>query len=499
MEHWTKEEKNQVLRASDEERLSKLHDSIALSKWRTQYHIQTVTGLLNDPNGFCFFNKKWHLFYQWFPFGAVHGTKHWYHVVSRDLIHWQNLGMALEPDLEFDNRGCYSGSAFPKEEYLYLLYTGNHQEPNGNRIPYQMIAALNKRGSITKLKHPIIEPNKNYTEHQRDPKIFYENGMYWMLLGAQDKAERGKMLLYKSKQIAIGWEFAGELKIKGYPSFGYMVECPDIEKIGDQWLLLFSPQGYAAKGDEFRNAYQNVYLIGDLDLNKLEFVPKCPYKELDRGFDFYAAQCANQSEYKNTAILIGWLGCSDYKYPATDDEGWAGLLTLPRELTIENGKLQQRPIRTSEELKGEIVFEALHGSINKDTMHGRTPAACIMQMENPGSNAFELGLYSKTMKKGFSIVYDNNHQYFTIDRGDLENQCNVAYGTNRRIKLENGLKSLEIFVDCSAVEIFINRGEYVMSSRMFPNPDEHLIRMRGKDVSLTIWQAKKAIEDNFKI
>ena len=499
MEHWTKEEKNQVLRASDEERLSKLHDSIALSKWRTQYHIQTVTGLLNDPNGFCFFNKKWHLFYQWFPFGAVHGTKHWYHVVSRDLIHWQNLGMALEPDLEFDNRGCYSGSAFPKDEYLYLLYTGNHQEPNGNRIPYQMIAALNKRGSITKLKHPIIEPNKNYTEHQRDPKIFYENGMYWMLLGAQDKEERGKMLLYKSKQIAIGWEFAGELKIKGYPSFGYMVECPDIEKIGDQWLLLFSPQGYAAKGDEFRNAYQNVYLIGDLDLNKLEFVPKGPYKELDRGFDFYAAQCANQSEYKNTAILIGWLGCSDYKYPATDDEGWAGLLTLPRELTIENGKLQQRPIRTSEELKGEIVFEALHGSINKDTVHGRTPAACIMQMENPDSNAFELGLYSKTMKKGFSIVYDNNHQYFTIDRGDLENQCNVAYGTNRRIKLENGLKSLEIFVDCSAVEIFINRGEYVMSSRMFPNPDEHLIRMRGKDVSLTIWQAKKAIEDNFKI
>ena len=122
-----------------------------------------------------------------------------------------------------------------------------------------------------------------------------------------------------------------------------------------------------------------------------------------------------------------------------------------------------------------------------------------MQMENPDGNAFELGLYSKTMKKGFSIVYDNIRQYFTIDRGDLENQCNTAYGTDRRIKLENGLQSLEIFVDHSAIEIFINRGEYVMSSRIFPNPDEHLIRMRGKDVSLTIWQAKKAVEDNFKI
>jgi beta-fructofuranosidase len=108
-----------------------------------------------------------------------------------------------------------------------------------------------------------------------------------------------------------------------------------------KWLLLFSPQGYAAKGDEFRNAYQNVYMIGKLDLNALTFTPNGPYKELDRGFDFYAAQCASQHEYKNTALLMGWLGCSDYSYPPTDEEGWSGLLTLPRELTIEDGKLSK--------------------------------------------------------------------------------------------------------------------------------------------------------------
>ena len=499
MERWTKEEKNQVLKTSDEERLNKLHDAIALSKWRTQYHIQTVTGLLNDPNGFCYFKKQWHLFYQWFPFGAVHGTKHWYHVVSKDLIHWENVGMAMEPDLIFDNRGCYSGSAFPKDEYLYLLYTGNHKDQDDKRTPYQMIAAMNAKGTITKLKHPIVEPHKDYTEHQRDPKIFFANGMYWILLGAQDKEQHGKMILYKSKQIAIGWEFAGELKVKGYPYFGYMVECPDIEKIGDKWLLLFSPQGYAAKGDEFRNAYQNVYLIGDLDLTNLEFKPEGPYRELDRGFDFYAAQCANQNEYKNTAVLAGWFGCSDYSYPATDEEGWSGLITLPRELTIEDGKLKQRPIRTAEQLKGEKVFEALRGNITKDTMHGRMPQACVMHVDDPDSNAFELGLYSQTMKKGFSIVYDPNRKYFTIDRGDLENQCNTEYGTDRRIKLEEGLKSLEIFVDHSTVEIFINNGDYVMSSRIFPNPDEHLIRMRGKDITLTVWEAKRTVTDNFKL
>jgi len=200
----------------------------------------------------------------------------------------------MEPDTIYDNHGCYSGSGFVKEDYLYLLYTGNHKEKDGTRIPYQMIAAMRQDNSITKLKHPIIEPNKEYTEHQRDPKVFFENGYYWILMGAQDLNNHGKMILYRSRQIAIGWEFVGELKIKGYDHFGYMVECPDIEKIGDKWVLLFSPQGYGAKGDEFRNVFHNVYMIGDLNLDTLEFIPDGPYKELDRGFDFYAAQCAHQ-------------------------------------------------------------------------------------------------------------------------------------------------------------------------------------------------------------
>lgn len=134
-----------------------------------------------------------------------------------------------------------------------------------------------------------------------------------------------------------------------------------------------------------------------------------------------------------------------------------------------------------------------------DTMHGRTPAACVIHVDDPDDNAFELGLYSQTLKKGFSIIYEPNHKYFTIDRGDLENQCNTMYGTDRRIKLENGLKSLEIFVDHSTVEIFINHGEYVMSSRIFPKPSEHLIRMRGKDISLIVWKANSTVADDFKI
>ena len=75
--------------------------------------------------------------------------------------------------------------------------------------------------------------------------------------------------------------------------------------------MLFSPQGLERKEDAFFNAYSNVYLIGDLNLETMTFKPLHEMKELDKGFDFYAAQTAHQSEYQNTSILEGWFGCSD--------------------------------------------------------------------------------------------------------------------------------------------------------------------------------------------
>ncbi len=499
MKEWTKAELDQIYRSADRDRLEALHEQIAKSRWREDYHIQTVTGLMNDPNGFSYFDGQWHLFYQWFPFGAVHGMKHWYHVVSDDLIHWQNVGLGIKPNTVYDNFGCYSGSAFTKEDYLYLVYTGNHNEPDGQRIPYQMIASMDKNNSITKLRQPIITPHPDYTEHQRDPKIFYEDGYYYILLGAQDWNETGHFLLYRSEQIAVGWEFYGELKIRGYESFGYMVECPDIEKIGDKWLLLFSPQGFGARGDEFRNKYQNVYMIGKLDLENKEFIPETDMKELDRGFDFYAAQCANQKVFGSSAVLAGWFGVSDYCCPVTDEENWAHLQTMPRLLSIKDGKLIQKPVPAAETIKGNVLFEAKNGSIVTDHMHGRMPESCVIRVDDPKGQNVELNLFSRPRKNGFVISYDRYTKYLTIDRGDLNHQMNTEFGTDRKILLEDGLTALEIYVDHSSVEIFVNDGEYVMSSRIFPDEEEHLVRMRGKDISLTIWQANKTVKDDFVI
>ncbi|XHM45866.1 hypothetical protein AAEO79_14545 (plasmid) [Enterococcus devriesei] len=110
---WTQEQRYRSYQDWPADYLEHLKNTIQASNWRLNYHIQPVTGLLNDPNGFSFFNGEWHLFYQAFPFGAVHGLKSWYHVSSSDLIHWEEKGLALAPDSVYDAQGVYSGSGLP--------------------------------------------------------------------------------------------------------------------------------------------------------------------------------------------------------------------------------------------------------------------------------------------------------------------------------------------------------------------------------------------------
>lgn len=499
MKEFTKEERYRAYETSDKKELEALHEEIAASKWRADYHIQPVTGLLNDPNGFSYFNGKWHLFYQWFPFGSIHGMKHWYHVTSDDLVTWKNEGLALRPDLLYENHGCYSGSALVDKDVLWLAYTGNSKDYENVRHPYQLLAKMDKMGRIEKMDRPYIYPNAEYTEHQRDPKIFEYKGVYYTLLGAQNAQKKGAFLIYDAAAPEGKWQFKGELKVRGYENFGFMVECPCIEKIGDKWLLLFSPQGLEPQGDLYQQKFNNVYFTGDLDLEKLEFIPDGPFVELDRGFDFYASQTACQDQLENAAVLIGWFACPDYSYPPTDEQNWSGLLSLPRLLTIENGKLMQRPVPAQKEMETEVLFEAKNGTILKDRLHGLMPATAVFHLENPGLQTCELSLFSKNGRRGFEISYDRNTRVLTVDRSALNHQFNTEFGTVRRIALADGLSQLDVYLDHSSIEIFVNNGETVVSSRVFPEPDERILRMGGKDINLSIYRPAKTVEDDFVI
>ena len=495
-------ERYRVLKKADEQELRELHEKIKESRWREKFHIQTVTGLMNDPNGFSFYNNRWHLFYQWFPFWSIHGLKHWYHVSSEDLIHWKNEGVGLIPDTFYDNKGCYSGSGIVKDDQLYLVYTGNHKNENNERHPYQMLAVMDESSTIKKKETPIIDMHENYTEHQRDPKIFYrkEDGYYYILLGAQRKDETGTLLLYRSENIEDDWSFYGELTVEGYPSFGYMAECPDLERIDeDTWLLLFSPQGLEAEGDRYQNKFNNTYFIGSMDFEKLTFTPTSEMQELDLGFDFYAAQCASQNVYENQAVLIGWFGCSDYTYPPTDKEGWSCLQTLPRILSVEDNVLKQRPVKDWKELCGDVLFEAVRSDIKKDFLKGKMPDGCVMEVNNPDLESLTFALFASMNTDGFTISFDKETGYFSIDKSGMADPCNEEFGLERRVHLSNGLKRMLVFVDRSSVEIFLNDGEYVFSSRVFPEETENLLRLGGRNVTVTIYDVNTTVVDDFVI
>jgi beta-fructofuranosidase len=425
--------------------------------------------------------------------------KHWYRVSSDDLVHWKNEGLALKPELLYENSGCYSGSGLPEKDTLYLAYTGNAKDYAKNRYQYQLLAKMDRYGRITKCEKPLIYPNPDYTEHQRDPKLFAYKDRYYILMGAQNPEKKGVMLLYSANSPEGTWQFDGELKVRGYETFGFMCECPCIERIGDKWILLFSPQGIEAEGDLYQQKYNNVYFIGDFDPEKLEFIPDGPYQELDRGFDFYAAQCASQEVYRDAAVLIGWASCPDYTTPLTDEIGYSHIQTLPRLLTIEDGKLMQRPAPDMKKLEGEVLFKAENGTITADKLHGLMPRTAIIHLENPSLQSTELSLYSKNGRRGFEISYDRNAKVLTVDRSALNHQINEECGAVRRIALENGLSALDVYVDRSSVEIFVNNGEKVVSARVFPEADERILRMGGKDINLSIYSPLKSVEDNFII
>ncbi|MDR1603915.1 MAG: glycoside hydrolase family 32 protein [Gracilibacteraceae bacterium] len=212
------------------------------SPYLPKYHIHPQSGILNDPNGFSFYNGLWRLFYQAFPFGAVHGAKSWAAVVSRDLVRWEYRGLALLPDTPFDSHGVFSGSALAHEDKLLLFYTGNVRTENRERRSYQICAAMDQNGDIKKQLPPFIgDLPKGYTAHFRDPQVFAHDGEYRLLLGAQNEALQGKILVYKSRDMK-DWQLSGELRFSGQ-TMGYMIECPNLVFINGRPILIFCPQG----------------------------------------------------------------------------------------------------------------------------------------------------------------------------------------------------------------------------------------------------------------
>ena len=485
MKEWTREERYRVLHSPDE--IRDLYERISNSAYRQTYHVQPVTGLSSDPNGFAWHNGVWHLFYQWCPWGAVHGLKYWYHVSSKDLIYWKNEGIGLAPDRDYDNKGTHSGSAISAGDDLYFFYTGNHRDENWVRTPYTCAAVLDESGKPQKLEEPLFGPRDDYSEHQRDPKIVWneEKQKYYIFIGAQTQDLRGTVLIYESEKLLEGWKFSGELKVPGYENFGGMWECPCIQRISGKDLLLFSPQ-YTKLPNRGESTNHNVFLIGHMDYDTLTFTPESEYRYLDYGFDFYAAQLAANVSDPDKAIIISWIGLPDNHYP-TEEEDWEGSMTLPRELHIKNGKLVQNPLSEIEQLReAEIKAE------------GALPKACEL-LVTPSAGDFDLNLFTKADGTGgFRIHYNPDTKTVTVDRTGLNKRFNQKVFEVLDMPLETELRSLRIFIDHSSVEIFVNDGEEVFTSHCYPEDTEHHYTA-SEGTEMHIWPLRASVNDDFVI
>ena len=487
MKEWTRDERYRELK--DPEELRALHENTAKSPYRQSYHVQPVTGLSSDPNGFALHKGTWHLCYQWCPWGAVHGLKYWYHVTSEDLVHWKNAGIGLAPDRDYDNRGTHSGSAISVGDELYFFYTGNHRDEDWTRTPYTCAAVLGADGRLRKLDAPLFGPRDSYSEHQRDPKIVWVEAKqkYYIFIGAQTLDLKGCVLVYESAELLSGWKFAGQLKVPGYESFGGMWECPYIVNISGKDVLIFSPQ-YTKLPGRGESTNHNVYFLGTMDYDTLTFTPDGPYRYLDYGFDFYAAQGAANVGDPDKAILISWIGLPDNHYPtAEDDADWEGSMTLPRELRVRDGRLVQTPIAGIESLRGPEV-----------PANGDLPVACELTADVPEGD-FELNLFTKADGSGgLRLRYDAAKRVCTVDRTGMDHRFNRQVFEVLDMPLETPLKSLRVFIDHSSAELFVNDGEATFTTHVYPTERElHYTVTDG--AKLRIWLMEPSVTDDFVV
>lgn len=476
---WTKEQRYRRIEEVSQDELLKLRSEVSGCQWRQTYHIQPETGLLNDPNGFSYFNGEYHLFYQWFPLGPVHGLKYWYYTKSKDLVHWKNVGIGIEPTNKYDSHGAYSGSAIEYNEKLYLFYTGNTRDEKWVRHPYQCLAVMNKSGEVVKLEQPVIHDVPNgYTDHFRDPKVWKDGDLFYAVIGAQRKNETGCAVLYRSKDL-LNWQFIGEIKTR-LKYFGYMWECPDYFPLQEKGVLIFSPQGIEPQGDQFHNIYQSGYVIGEmLDTEQLT-MEHGSFQELDRGFDFYAPQTMMDPEGRR--ILVGWMGLPEIDYP-TDKNGWAHCLTLPRELSIKGNKLVQQPVKELQTLRKQQEKVKVVLDNEKKNYAGFSGTSYELIAEFTDFDATEFGIEFRVgrLNEKTIVKYDVVRKKVVLDRTNSGEAVGIDYGMVRKCSLDAAKIKFQLFVDTSSVEIFINDGEEVFTSRIFPVEDSTDIRFFVKE------------------
>lgn len=422
------------------------------TEFRPTYHLAPETGLLNDPNGLVFDGEKYHIFYQWFPYGAMHGMKHWKHLITRDFQHFQEADPLIPGEL-FESHGCYSGGALLWQDHIVAFYTGNTRNAENQRIPHQNIAIFTKDGKLLEKRCLLNQAPAGYTEHVRDPKPFVtKEGKIRFVLGAQRENLSGTALIYEMADLNSTPQLLGELNLSDFDNgHVFMWECPDLLQVQNQDLFIWSPQGKIRESYAFQNNYHATYALGKYQ--DLHFLAQ-HVEELDYGFDFYAPQSIQGAE----GIYYAWVGLPDLTYP-TDEYQWHSMLSLPRQFSIKQGKLYQRPI-------AQVYAQCLPAK--QYQIEGKQQIAHLDQSYlqfNAENQPFTLCFFAN--EAGQLLILHYQAGILTLDRTHTKQTALMQQFGEQRHCVLGELNKVEIFFDRSIVEIFLNDGEKVMTSRFF--------------------------------
>ncbi len=446
------------------------HRKNFLKESKPIYHLSSPIGWINDPNGFSEFNKEYHLFYQYHPYSKHWGPMHWGHSKTKDFIRWEQLPAAMAPDTDYDMQGCFSGSAIEVDNKHILMYTGvmDQVDVDGSRSSRQtQCIAIGDGMNYEKLdNNPVIIgdmlPEGSSMEDFRDPKMWKEDGIFYAVVGNRSADGSGQIALFQSYNIS-DWEFV-TIIAHNNNEFGKMWECPDFFALDGKQVMLTSPQEMCAKGYEYHNGNGTLCLIGDYDKQAHTYTREYS-QAIDYGLDFYAPQTLLSSDGRR--IMIGWM--HNWENDMTPKEfDWSGMMTIPRELYIRDGKLIQNPIR---EIKSyyEDTIEYKEVKVDKKiALKGIEGRELDMTVDLIETNCEKFNIFVAQDEEYQTLIsFEPSKGLLTFDRNYSGTTQDTIYMRKMSVNNRDGKITLRILLDKYSVEIFANDGEQAMTSVIF--------------------------------
>ena len=288
----------------------------------------------------------------------------------------------------------------------------------------------------------------------------------------------GNLILCKSRDLE-NWEYVGHL-LHRQPEFeddfynlNGVYECPDYLVIDGQEIVLSSPQNLPQMDNLYQNVHSGLYLLGKLDFETGRYDLE-KIGELDSGFDFYAAQTLLMPDGRH--VMIAWKEMWDRSYP-TQAEGWAGTYTFPRELSIDGDTLIQKPARELDKFcKNEVTCKSLSFADGEISVRGVSGNVARIRLTLEPGTASKAGVKLFAGEEHETLVYfDRAEGVLVIDRSKSGLKLTGKEENVTVRKLDIGQPEaieLEMLLDVSSLEVFVNGGRHVMTANVYPDPED---------------------------